>query len=265
MAQINKILGSPDELKNKKVHKVKIISKKYGAIEGNLQAGIDISYDPQYTAAGDIISLPGVSKLEQFAAVSTGGQLFDGLTTHKQYTGASYINISLALKILDVEGNGLPLNYAKILGSLCQPKKVSDEQIKSAINNGAELLSDGIKKAKSILEKYYNSDENERGNITSEIYEKSKNVADGLTKKAITNLKDRIVTLEISDYLSFDDMVIESVAQSFSYEQGFAGPLYADFTISLSSAAVPDQDKLAKYYKTDKLTDNRIEIVGLRT
>jgi hypothetical protein len=280
MAKIE-ILKSPDILKGKKFNKAIITLSNGMQVIGSLQSGIEISYAPEYNSMADIINLPAVNTMEKAVTASTGAQLFDGILSQKQYSGASHINITIALKVLDEEGTGKVLLYAKALASQCQPIPLSTADITAAAAEkaaavgklGMELLAEGGKFAWNTVK---------AGGLT---YEQSTKVTDGVVDGALAvsdavtggnigssvdgliddvskNLaKQRQVKLEISDYLKFNNMVITSVSQSFSYEQSVAGPLYADFSIGFSTLKVPDSGKVLTYYKDPKDPNNpRVKI-----
>ena len=284
MAKIE-ILKSPDILKGKKFNKAIITLSNGIKVIGSLQSGIEISYAPEYSSVSDIINLPAIGTMEKAVTASTGAQLFDGILSQKQYSGASHINITIALKVLDEEGTGKVLLYAKALASQCQPIPLSTADITAAAAEkaaavgklGMDMLAEGGKFAWDTIK---------AGGLTND---QATKVVDGVVngvvdgaaaaKKALTDgnigssidkqidsvsknlAKQRQVKLEISDYLKFNNMVITSVSQSFSYEQSVAGPLYADFSIGFSTLKVPDSGKVLTYYKDPKDPNNpRVKI-----
>ena len=86
--------------------------------------------------------------------------------------------------------------------------------------------------------------------------------SDGFVKMA--DSLGRTVNMQVSDFLNFPQMIIESVTQEFSYEQGIAGPVTAIFTLLLSTLRVPDTADVASMYKIPDGTQKskRINYVG---
>ena len=259
MAKIDKrvILDSPDILKGKKFNKATILLSEYWdaksldtyrgeTIEGSLQSGIEISYAPEYSSVSEIIPFPAITTVEKGIQAQTGGQIFGGILGQKQFTGASHINITIALKCLDEDGDGKVLRYAKALARQCQPIAIGAAEVAAAAKKGLSAAGDVLIESTKAAGAAVTFD--------------GEGVADGAGKvmKIIEdNLKaQRVVTLKISDYLEFNDLVITSVSQSFSYEQSVAGPLYADFSIGFSTLRVPDSAKILTYYKDPKDPNN---------
>ena len=255
MARVNKILNSPEVLKSKKFHNVTISQRDENGnysplINGSLQEGVSITYDPQYSTLGEMVGLPALNTLEQSAASIAGAQLFD-VTTQKQYTGSSYIDITINIRVLDENGYGIPLKVASLLAAICQPIPYSDEL---------------FKKYKDQLVKFYNDITGGVGNTLGKAltgnfegaFDEGKKTIDSIGK-TLDAAALRVVKLSISDYLEFDEMVITNVSQNFSYEQSINGPLFADFAIQLSTLKVPDSSKVLNYYTPDKVERVTIE------
>tara|TARA_R110001592_G_scaffold177358_2_gene417651 strand:+ start:8953 stop:9690 length:738 start_codon:yes stop_codon:yes gene_type:complete len=243
MAKVNKVLGSPMEMEALPLHRVKItlpesISPDGVAIEGLLQEGLSITYSPEYTTVGEMIPFPAISALEKGAASAFGVQLFDGITTQKQYTGGSYIDITVNIKVLDYDGSGTPMAYSKLLAMLCQPTSLKPGVVKK--------IQKEIKKAATEIPAV-------AADIISGNFGKNEKLEELMKSNA-----SKIVTLEISDYIKFEEMVVTSVTQTFSFEQSFTGPLFAEFAIGLSTLRVPTASKTANYYKTPK--ESRVSI-----
>jgi len=276
MSRINKILNSPEVMSNEKLHQVVITLPEDVKIIGSLQEGIQISYSPEYSTVGDLIPLPGISTLENFVAKNAGAQLFNGITSQKQYTGASYIDITVNIKTLDTTGNGDPLKYAALLAQQCQPLPVAFTEVVSQVKDKTTDVIELASKLKDTAGNVYKQVTDEPVASAKGAYDSTVNAASGfldqfvnfdgaavdagIEKLSKLYSKKRLVKLDISDYLSFKEMVITNVSQQFSYEQSFSGPLYAEFAITFSTLRVPDAISVLDYYKTTESKSSRINI-----
>jgi|TARA_R110001592_G_scaffold347604_1_gene641222 hypothetical protein len=289
MPQINKILEQPNVLDGVGAHKIKITGGGV-TIEGSLQQDIEISFNPEYKKLSELMVIP-IQGIEDTVAAVAGGQLFGGITTEKMYTNASYIEVSITMRVIDTDGSGAPLEYAKMLAGAVQPKEIGDKQAKKSFEALVSTLEKLGKNAKSALNKaikiYKDGDEDAAWyeslydtvtgnnealkNIPGDIWDslidfiKDKPLGDieGFFEefKAIYE-KNRCMKVEISNYLCFKEMVIESLAQSFSQQQGFKGPLFADFTMQFSTRRVPNSEKVKEFYKTDATYKSRVTYEG---
>ena len=289
MPQINKILEQPNVLDTIPAHTVKISGNGLTII-GSLQQDIGISFNPEYKKLSELMVIP-IQSIESGVAAVSGGQLFDGITTEKSFTGASYIEVSITMRVMDTDGSGAPLLYAKQLAAAAQPIGINDKIAKDAFEDvveGLEEVGEFIQKgwAKAVK---ISKDGDEDSSWYSRVYDSITGNNDLLNKipsEILSSLKDfvantpladieeflkraktiyaknRVMQVEISDYLCFENMVIESLSQSFSQQQGFNGPLFADFTIQFSTQRVPNSTKVKKFYKTGGSYKSRIEYIS---
>lgn len=292
MPQINKILEQPNVLDGVAAHKVKIIGGF--TIEGSLQQDVEISFNPEYKKLSELMVIP-IQTLETAASNIAGGQLFSGITTEKYYTGSSYISVSITMRVIDTDGSGKPLKYAAALAAAAQPVKIGDVAFKKAqarlkekiiatqkaagkfVNQAKELYTNATKEkglGGTLLDIFSgnNTDVNEAvaalpGKIGDSLMEwitntPSADIESFLKQAAKLYEKNRSMQVEISNYLCFKEMVLESASQTFSQQQGFAGPLFADFTMQFSTRRVPNSESVAGYYKTDATYNSRVTYEG---
>ena len=174
---------------------------------------------PKYSLEGTYERLLNFD--EKFAALNKfGGAVFGknlGLTktwSRKQYTGGSYLGISLQTRIMDVmDGKTLissVQSQTSRLVSLCNPKSL----FKSNDNKIKELAKQAEKEGQS-----------------SNVYK----LASGLLTGSSTPPE---VKLEISNYFKMSGFYVKSVSFEFSHEQSTNGPLYSDVEMELIQSEI---------------------------
>lgn len=187
-----------------------------------------------------------------------------GLVTKKYYKQSGYLKINPSFRVVDWNGNGDPLGTSVFLTNLAIPKrtginysfvsfmkalkvgvtKVLDDNF-FVTNKVAEgVLSIGEAVAKWCLatgEKFSDyTIEAVGGSDLVTITKSGKDAVNEIINKdsILLTASPTPVRIIIGNYFDYSEMVIENVSCEFSQQMTENGPLYADFTLSLSSREV---------------------------
>jgi len=174
-----------------------------------------------------------------------GGRSFEntGLFTRLFYKNSGYLEIMPKMRVFDFNNNGLPLQAAMIFASLCIPKQADSlftiNMTKEQIDNAGSRVGGTARDLLTPLIGEKNAATAGYGlnNLTT-------GAANGINGTTInwSNSPDTI-DVEIGNWLTLTDMVLINVTTNFSYEMTAAGPLYADFQLSLKSREALMLDK----------------------
>lgn len=246
------------------------IGRKHGgtdtAVTGVMSSKININMEAEYDdldLGGMVSNLPlvggfinSVSNAGATAFASTGQGLNNvGLFTRKFYKKGGYLRIEPEFKVVDWDGEGLPVVTAAHLLNFCVPKRgdvaesiaskllelgITDNQIISAfqgVKSGIEGLVDE-ERQKKINNAFESFKDSELGKGTIEGAKNVLNEGFALTSSPTP------VTVHISNYFLHQDMIIESVNVEFSDKMTKYGPIQADFKIGLSSREASSVDSM---------------------
>lgn len=213
-------------------------------INGYMQEGLSLDFNPEYTTLGAAIPLLGqaAGKIDALSILESP-LLFDGSHTQKMYNGSSHMSIGLKLKVVDELGNGLPIEYARILASWCQP--LDFDAFKKDLGDKAEV-------AKTVGQKLLDGKDivlNDNS-ITEKIGALNNTLAD--IGNTVTGLSRMALNVKIGDFFKGKQFVITGVSQQFSHEHGIAGPLWAEFDVKLESLKVLTSNEIKTYFYENK-------------
>jgi hypothetical protein len=163
-----------------------------------------------------------------------------GIATRKYYNGnQSYISIEPTFRVVDWNGSGETIKAAILLLNLCLPAQLLEkdgvvqdfknvlaevEKWLAAQDSPANKIKDWLGKSDLAVAKVA------QRALNFEQYGLSvDNLAQSLTQSPTS------VTVRIGNYFKHEQMVITDVSVDFSREVTTTGPLYADFTVGISS------------------------------
>jgi hypothetical protein len=168
-------------------------------------------------------------------AVRAGDVTFNGgLLSEKYFSKSGYLELSPEFRVIDSNDEGIPTKTAMVLFAMSLPKTSEKTTIRefSTVLNANSPLNKGINFINEKLEGLSKSEFRGIRTVAGAVNEGVNRSVDGdlnLTSSP------KPVTVKIGTFMSLDDMVVESVDVNFSREMTKAGPLYADFTVKLSS------------------------------
>lgn len=162
---------------------------------------------------------------------AAGIQLFSsGIFTRKFYKGGSYLNIAPEFRIVDWDGkqfqnkNGgvenIVLHQTKKLLRLTTPSGAVDRN--KTVPSEEKSNSDGI-------------------NFSGQSFGQVTTLAKKLAKKSLAGLASfspPSCVLEVGNYFILNDMIVNNVKVEYSKEMTDFGPLFADCSVSFSTAEV---------------------------
>lgn len=228
------------------------------AINGLMQESISLTYTGSYSNVkdytGDVIG-GLVSTLDQFQLIPT-----NNVSTAQIYSGGDYLDLSVKLRITDSTGNGTPMKAAVLFGQWVSPWNSKWDQwdtsqvyIEDKINNTGKksrLTGDSPHALRRSDERNAEILKDKKGrakggatNAGGKLKDAMKSAANGDIGDAATEvlalMTDVKLTVMIGDwFLARGNMILKSVTQTFSQEQGPAGPSYIDFDITMQSLTI---------------------------
>ena len=166
-----------------------------------------------------------------FEVVNTAaGKSFNnsGLFTRKFYKNSGDLTINPSFRVFDFNNQGLPMAAGMLFTSLCLPKKINADAID--VQEGAQKGLNALLSATAVIDSVAKTD--------------TTNTTQNLGNMAVTNLKGATlnwtvspttVDVEIGTWLKLKKLVLTNVSVSYSFEMTNAGPLYADFDLTLAT------------------------------
>lgn len=241
---------------------VKIFNKNagqnvVGILKNNLKLNMDANWDPanilgSLTSNSTILST--LFKSAQLGGIADPTKY--GLSSKKIYSSSGYLKVGVDFRVVDWYGDGESTKSAFSMLSHVVPTNRDS----LGIPGSAELITK-IKNIwrKIVVEKGYGQEGKDAFNrvldsvgVEGQIREGVVNVFETMAKtiKAAGAGAEALytdqqffvlasaplpVTLQIGNYFEHNDMVIDGVDVDFSRECTNSGPLYADFSVNLSS------------------------------
>ncbi len=242
-----------------------IISVPGFSIKGTLQEQIKYGVESNYN---QIMSLDSaVPALNNFVNMTTNHSLFTaGIASRRYYKGGSYLKLSPKIRVMDWDGDGIVVDSAAFLMNLCLPSLENlkaDHAAGAALSNAANTLATGFRDLKkgsvaktaiATIGAAIGASTTDNpitgaiigGVVTGAIsvtkvgdraFNNAASIANQLINQSITN-NPQPVTIQISNYITIPNMLIESVEVEFSKEMTDFGPLYADISLVMGSRDV---------------------------
>jgi hypothetical protein len=229
-----------------------------GTLQEKLQFSIDANWDNIFNVS------------DRFNALRIGASLYDpgllntGILTRKYFKGGSYLKISPKFRVVDWDGAGIVVRQAMELMNLALPvqSKILDvgkfkgflekNTIGSTLTGlgtiakaGGKIVKGVVQQAASEISKYATADLDEQATKIESALDgiSSINLADATGAKYGIDLLLKIgngsnsahlVNVKVSNYFQHN-FVIENVSVEFSKEMTEAGPMYADFDLTMST------------------------------
>lgn len=259
MAEIKSNFTKADLSTVSNIHEVTIFNAITDeAINGLMQDNISLTYTGTYSNIKDYTgNLVGgtISGIDSFQLIPT-----NMVSTAQIYSGGDYLDLAVKLRITDSTGDGTPMKAAVLFGQWVSPWNSKSDQwdtsqvyIEDKINNNttkSRLTGDSPHSIRRSAERNAAVTKNKEGkSLAGATNAKDKAIAsaisavNGDTGQAATELLSLItdvkLTVMIGDwFLARGNMILKNVTQTFSQEQGPAGPMYIDFDITMQSLTI---------------------------
>lgn len=244
-------------------------------VRGMMTNPLSFNVDAKWDATDIISSVTSngaLGKLYEFstsvlgaAGVANPSNL--GVSSRKIYSSSGYLNITVEFRVVDWQGTGAPKDSAYLLSTMCLPKSNKNMSLTEFVGflgkyvidksgNVLRLLTDKFgmstedaTKVADFVTKGADAALDIAGGaakaVTKSVEEGIKSIAPTLAKGTFSLVDDPQffvlassplpVKVTIGNYFEHNDMVVEGVKTDFSKECTSNGPLYADFSVSLSS------------------------------
>jgi len=158
-----------------------------------------------------------------------------GLVTRKFYTQSGYLSFNVNFRVLDWDDDGMPVKAAQIMIGLCVPRKTNGTSVKDMLNS---LPKDsGINQIINTAQEGIQSlSTNQNIPLAQDIAAVGSGAATQLNEGEINVTQAPApVRVVIGHWFEAENCVITNVQVDFSQEMTIAGPLYADFNVSIST------------------------------
>lgn len=209
-----------------------------GILKENFSISTEANYDNIFSVSE---KLEGARKVLDFALGATF--LNTGQWTRKYYKGGSYMKITPKFRVVDYNGDGDPLLSAFMLMNSCLPTPGKHDRF---LEDMKDLTWEDFRRKFGIVDLPDAITGN--GNNDGITFNNTVSNVKSVFSNGFKQLKDLLagqignspssVSVRVSNYFSWDEMVIESVNVEFSKEMTRWGPLYVDIDAVLSSREV---------------------------
>lgn len=213
-----------------------------GILKENFSISTEANYDNIFSVSD---KLEGARKVFDFALGATF--LNTGQWTRKYYKGGSYMKITPKFRVVDYDGTSEPLRAAFILLNSALPTPGKHDRFLDEMKG---MNFEDIERKIGIISE---PDAVSGQNFDSTTYNIKRNISNaGAIAKGIWSLlsgqlgnSPNPVSVKVSNFFSWDEMVVDSVNVEFSKEMiayndssGSSGPLYVDIDVVMSSREV---------------------------
>jgi len=214
-------------------------------VKGIIQAPISFNMQANWDTLGlenifsSLISqnsiLKAVAGAAQTVMGASGSSISNsGLVTRKVYTKSDYLTFEVKFRVLDWDDDGMPVKTAQVMMALCAPRKTLSTTVGSVLN----LLPDEspIKVAGTKVQEGIQTASNSSNEVVANFAGSLKTGIDMINEGKINVTQaPSPVSVEIGHWFKADDCVITTVGMEFSEGMTVAGPMYADFSVSIST------------------------------
>jgi hypothetical protein len=236
-----------------------------GLLTENLSINTDATWDTIDLVAG-LTTNPFLGTLYKYGTMIGGlsgiaNVANTGISTRKIYTKSGYLELDIRFRVVDWQGVGSPVESAFLLTSMCLPKNLKNFNATDAVGAVADIGVTQINKIVTFITKALGSSQEDINAMTAEIEggaNSTKSFISAISKKLpieglekliptpITNVFNdpqflviasapSTITVQIGNYFKHNDMIVEGVKCEFSRQATSAGPLFADFSMRVSS------------------------------
>jgi hypothetical protein len=290
MASIKSLFNKQDLQTVSNVNEVTIFNAVTDeAVNGLMQESINLSFSPKYYNVKEVSETVGniIEKIDSLQVIPT-----NMVSTAQIYDGGDYLDLNIKLRITDTTGDGSPMKAATLFGQWASPwdhklrawdttQIYVEDKINNSLGNSRltgesphairESQQKGSTRKRSELGN--NSSPNQKGTTVDKwgattwdkkLGDAASHITDGNAGEAFTEflslLTDVKLSVAIGDwFFARGNMILKSVNQSFSMEQGPAGPLFVDFDIGLESITVLTKRNILELFPlVQKSGDNDI-------
>lgn len=261
---------------------IKIKSPTLGEIDGILKDPIGFGVEANWQTLGlegiidSVMASNGILKtidtVVDAANLAAGSSFTNtGLFSKLFYKNSGRLGISPTFRIFDFNGSGICTVAATRLMALCIPSIKKSLDIEPIISNAEDLIRKGEEEgkkvpiAKQLIEAKNKFLETETGKQMTSVYQKGR---DSLASTQ-ANWSDAPspVSIQIGNWLTITQAVVQSVNCQFSFECTDAGPMYVDVSMKLDTIenlAIGSNEMLEQVIIGQNRSD-RVKITQSRT
>jgi hypothetical protein len=222
------------------------------AVSGIFSGSLSFNWAAKFSELEN--AMPNTGSVAKFLQ-DTGFVPTGNFHTNKLYENGDYLNYSINLRINDTYGDGAPMKAAMILARWTAPFDwwgtkfdTTGQYTEDAIykNDGSKSVS----KSNGVVKNNFTNKDFSAISLPKKLTSivNAETIANKLTETLglITDMKIDVI---IGDWFSAKgNMIIESVSQTFSKEQGPSGPLYCDFNINVSSMNIMTKKQISELF-----------------
>jgi len=227
------------------------------AVKGVLKGGINFATQANWGALeadsylGNLVANGGILKFLKGAtdvATTLGGaKLETELESKKFYTGGSYITLPLEIRVLDNDNSGKAIKAAMLLMAMTTPRETNATRMNKALDEIIKLLPKAAEKVLKPISDLAST----TGNVIKQGIKKGEKSSSKLIQNLSRTLDRGVseiegsdvrftespttVQLQVGKWLVMNNMVVERVNTTFSPQMSEVGPMFADFSIDVST------------------------------
>lgn len=257
-------------MSNKKDYPIKGV---YNTAEGDLSFNIASSWEPFGGVVQSVLPGAGGGLIDAYQRIGGAANLLGAapqanvFASKKIYQKSGYMEIKIPMMVVDWEGTGQPLLSALFLAYYCLPSgNVGNELIKAGqsfldsqvekaedaetigekLTGAAANVADGtlamgeglVRKSVEMLKGFSSSIGSDKVIDSAQVEYAKENLVEGIDDIFTLRASPVPVIVEIGNFFKHNDMVIENLDYKFSKEMTKAGPLFVNFTLSLSTRKI---------------------------
>jgi hypothetical protein len=239
-----------------------------GLLTENFSINVDASWDT-LDIIGGLSTNPFLAPIAKYgtmlASVNGIANVANtGISTRKVYTQSGYLELSVKFRVVDWRGTGEPVTSAFLLSSMCLPKNLKSYTAKEAIveaatktvgliENFVGIITTALGYSQESTDSLKKAIGTDAGNFGNWVFSIAELPIEGIISKIAPTITQSIgkiandpqflvlasapstISVEIGNYFKHNDMIVKNVRCDFSKQACTAGPLFADFEMSISS------------------------------
>jgi len=248
-----------------------------GVVKNNFEFDIEASWSDMAGVGSSLLpsGMDGVTglleKAQSIGNIAGFASMGSSFASKKIYQKSGYLTIKPEMRIVDWEGTGQPVISSLLLANYCLPREYANAApvIKSVLGSVAQSFINELKEFDAAKKANDEEQEGKHGGVRGKV---QTTVSEGydFIKKSIKKSSDYTVDIfknaglqfntndinkdfddlmalrssptpvkvEIGQYFSKNDMIIESISFQFSKEMTKNGPLYVDIVMGMSSRKI---------------------------
>jgi len=221
-------------------------------ITGVMTSEFSYSLSSEWETIQTPLSLIDLGILGDIFVAAGGGEMGAVYKSKKLWKRSGYLTITPKIRVIDVNGDGLPLIVTKLLLSFCTAMTGTFEDkahdVENTIKEAARGLNDdSIRRAeKAQKDANTNTGMKKLGNQVHVVGEEILQIGlaaadtyvDGISDAFSLKVAPPPLIVEIGRIFKHDDMVLTDVSFTFSQENTINGPMYVDIDLTLTTRKI---------------------------